>query len=118
MDESWLPVLFYGPVRQEVHGWSAAARKELGAVLTRLQKREHIGMPDIRPMPDIGAGVLEIRISERNLAHRVLCVTRSTYGVVVFHAFVKKTAETPEAEKRTARRRLRAALKAVEEENR
>src|SRR5207248_2869473 len=53
MHPQWTPVRFYEPVRKLVHDWPTAVRKELGAVLTRLQKRESIGMPDVRPMPEV-----------------------------------------------------------------
>jgi hypothetical protein len=60
----WIPVRFYGLSRDVIHGWPLEVKKELGSVLTRLQKGESIGMPDVRPMPDISQQVS----SGRNLA--------------------------------------------------
>ena len=50
---AWIPVRFYGPARDVIHAWPLEVKKELGSVLTRLQKGESIGMPDVRPMPDV-----------------------------------------------------------------
>ena len=63
---TWIPVRFYGPVRDVIHGWPIAVKKELGSVLTRLQKGESIGMPDVRPMPDVAPRVSEIRLPDRS----------------------------------------------------
>ena len=63
---AWIAVRFYGPVRDVIHGWPLEVKKELGSVLTRLQKGYSIGMPDVRPMPDIGQQASEIRISDRS----------------------------------------------------
>jgi phage-related protein len=40
----------------------------------------------------------------------VLYVIQKEFGVVLFHAFDKKSAKTPEKEKRTARIRLKVIL--------
>ena len=112
----WIPVRFYGPVRNLVHGWPVNVRKELGSVLTRLQKGESIGMPDVRPMPTVGRQVSEIRISERSGSYRALFAVRTRSGILLFHAFQKKSGETPPREIETARLRLDAFLTELEEE--
>jgi hypothetical protein len=53
----WIPVRFYGSARDVIHDWPLEVKKELGSALTRLQKGECIGMPDVRPMPDISPQV-------------------------------------------------------------
>ncbi len=107
----WIPVRFYGPVRTLIHGWPLEVRKELGSVLSRLQKGESIGMPDVRPMPTVGRQVSEIRISERSGSYRALYAVRMKYGILLFHAFQKKSRKTPVGELNTARQRLEAFLK-------
>ena len=49
----WKPVRFYDPIRKVVRNWPVEIKKELGAVLTRLQKGESVGLPDVRPMPSV-----------------------------------------------------------------
>ena len=85
-------------------------------MLTRLQKGESIGMPDVRPMPDIGPQASEIRIGDRSGRYRALYAIRMESGILLFHAFQKKSRKTPEREKATARRRMEAFLKELEEE--
>lgn len=116
MQSDWKPVRFYEPVRKFVHDWSTEVKKELGAVLTRLQKGESIGMPDVRPMPDIAPGAAEIRVADRRGTFRTFHVTHGRFGILVFHAFVKKSQKTPEREKKTARLRLREFLAELEED--
>ena len=94
----WIPVRFYGPVRDVIHGWPLEVKKELGSVLTRLQKGESIGMPDVRPMPDISPQASEIRLSDRSGGYRALYAIRMEFGILLFHAFRKKSRKTPERE--------------------
>ncbi len=91
----WIPVLIYGPVRDVIHAWQLEVKKELGSVLTRLQKGESIGMPDVRPMPNIGAGASEIRIAERSGQYRVIYAIRMEFGILLFHSFQKKSRTMP-----------------------
>jgi phage-related protein len=112
----WIPVRFFGPVRSLIHGWPLEVRKELGSVLTRLQKGESIGMPDMRPMPILGQQAAEIRIADRSGAFRALIAVRTKFGILLFHAFRKKSRKTPAREIRTVRQRLEAFLKELEEE--
>jgi phage-related protein len=110
----WILVRFYGPVRDVIHDWPIDVRKELGSVLTRLQKGESIGMPDVRTMPEIYARVSEIRIADKSGSYRTLYVIKLEFGILVFHAFRKKNNRTLEKEKRTARVRLEEFLKELE----
>jgi len=107
---AWIAVRIHGPVREVLRSWPVPVRKELGTILTRLQKQESIGMPDIRAMPGIGRGISEIRIPERGGAYRAFYMIQSELGILLFHAFQKKGRKTPEREKRIARRRLGAFL--------
>ena len=84
-------------------------------MLTRLQKGEAIGMPEARAMPDISLRVSEIRIPDRSGLYRVIYLVRVESGILLFHAFQKKSRKTPEKEKKTGRRRLKAFLKELEE---
>ena len=106
-----LDVRIFEAARKEIIAWPAEARKELGSVLTRLQKRESIGMPDVRPMPQVGKGVLEIRIRIEPGIFRVFYVIETRLGVLVFHGFSKKTQKTPKHEIVVGQQRLKAFLK-------
>jgi len=110
------PVRFHGAVRDVIHGWPLGVKKELGSVLTRLQKGESIGMPDVRPMTDIGPKVSEIRIHDRSNSYRVLYAIRMEFGILLFHAFRKQSRKTTSKDKNTARARLKAFLIELEEE--
>ena len=106
----WKPVQFYGPIRKLIHDWPDEVKKELGAVLTRLQKGESVGMPDVRPMSNVGSGVSEVRVSDHSSIFRTFHVILSYHGILVFHAFTKKTQKTPDQELETGKRRLKEFL--------
>jgi phage-related protein len=71
---------------------------------------EQLGMPHSRPMPSVAAGVSELRVQGEDGAYRAFYFTRSPEGILVFHAFVKKTRQTPAAEIELARKRLKELL--------
>jgi phage-related protein len=64
-------------------------------------------MPLSRPMRSVGAGVHEIRVRDAAGIYRAFYVLESARGVIVFHAFEKRTQKTPQQEIELGRRRLR-----------
>jgi phage-related protein len=65
-----------------------------------------VGMLDVRPMPSVGKGVSEIRISKSSGAYRAFFVVCAEFGILVFHGFQKKSQATPKIEIETGKRRL------------
>jgi phage-related protein len=67
--------------------------------------------PDaFKPMPTIGKGVEEIRVSDSTGAYRVIYVARRAEAVYVLHAFQKKTQTTSKNDIQIAKRRFRQLL--------
>ena len=58
---------------------------------------------DFNPMPSIGKGVEEIRVSEPRGAYRVIYVAGRAEAVYVLPAFQKKTQATPKKDLEMAR---------------
>jgi phage-related protein len=58
----------------------------------------------------VAVGVSELRLKRQDGSFRASCHTASSRGVLVFHAFVKKTRRTPPLEIELARRRLKELL--------
>jgi len=61
-------------------------------------------------MPSVGAGVSELRVKGQDNIFRVFYYTASARGVLVFHAFAKKTRRTPAREIELGRKRLQELL--------
>lgn len=68
---------------------------------------EQLGMPNARPMPGVAAGVFELRVRGPDGIYRAFYFTASARGVLVFHAFAKKTQRTPPLEIELARKRFK-----------
>jgi phage-related protein len=109
--EALRPVEMYEPVRKLIRSWPLQARQEIGAILTRLQRNELIGMPDIRAMPSVSKGVYEMRVRIPDGAYRVFYVAKTNRGIFVFHAFTKKSQQTPQKEIEIGRSRLNAFVR-------
>jgi len=69
-------------------------------------------MPHSRPMPGVAAGASELRVKGADGSYRAFYYVASSQGVLVFHAFVKKTRRTPPLEIELARKRLQELLDA------
>lgn len=66
---------------------------------------------DFKPMPDVGAGVYEIRHRDSaNGAFRVMYVAKFADAVYVLHAFQKKTQKTAKADIDLAANRYRKLI--------
>ena len=82
----------------------------LGRRLFQLQLGEQLGMPHLRPMPSVAAGVSELRVQGEDGVYRAFYFNLSPVGILVIHAFVKKTRYTPAPDIEIARKRLKEVL--------
>lgn len=104
------PAVFHPQARAAIRRFPDAARLGLGQAVWDLQRGVRLGMPLSRPMPTVAPGVEELRIRDVGGAFRVFYYLRSVRGVLVFHAFEKKTQKTPQREIATGQRRLKEML--------
>jgi phage-related protein len=61
---------------------------------------------DFKPMPLVGKGVEEIRVTDESGAYRVIYLARRAEAVYVLHAFQKKTQATARRDIEMARKRF------------
>jgi phage-related protein len=61
-------------------------------------------------MPSIALGAAELRIRDPSGIYRAFYYSRSLRGILVFHAFVKKSQATPKHELDLGKKRLRELL--------
>lgn len=106
------PIIFHPKARDEIRRFPAEARSRIGRGLFRLQIGETLGMPAVRPMPTVASGVSELRVKSEDGIFRVFYFTATAKGVLVFHAFAKKTQRTPPLEIELAKKRLKELLDA------
>ena len=104
------PALLHPAARAEIRLFPALVRRELGKAIFDLQKGEVLRMPLSRPMPSLAGGAAELRIGDRTGIYRVFYYAQSPRGILIFHAFVKKSRATPKRELDLARKRLEELL--------
>lgn len=76
--------------------FSQEARIEAGYLLRRLQRGDHLSMPQSRHMPEIGRGCHELRIQDENVTWRIVYRV-DTDAVVIGEVFAKKSNNTPKS---------------------
>ena len=103
------PVVFLGNSRERLRDFPEDARRDAGFELGRVQ--EGYDPIDWKPMPTIGKGVREIRVSDRRGEFRVIYVASIGAMIYVLHAFHKKTQKTPQRDVALATARFREIAK-------
>ena len=107
------PVEFRGSALDDLRAFPAAARREAGYQLDRVQRGRE--PDDWKPMNAVGRGVREIRIRDATGAFRVLYVAKFDDAVYVLHCFQKKTQKTSKADLSLATQRYRDLLKELDQ---
>ena len=92
---------------KELEDFPEEVRGDLADALARLDEGHLLSMPLSRPMPSIGRGVHELRFRDRAGVFRVIYVLLGAGEIVLLHAFMKKTAQTPPQNIELARKRLK-----------
>ena len=100
-------VLFHKKAREAVKSFPDDVKYRIGKALFFLQGGETLPMPLSKPMPTVAKGVSELRVSGEDGIYRVFYYVKSERGILVFHAFMKKTQKTPLLEIELARARFR-----------
>ncbi len=98
-----------GDSRARLQAAPADIRSDVGYQLDLVQLGE--APEDLKPMPDVGSGVTEIRIHGDN-EYRVFYVARYEEAVYVLHRFVKKTQATRKADLDLGGKRYSALIEA------
>lgn len=104
------PAIFYPLVRETLRSFPDDVKREIGKAIFDLQRGERLTLPISRSMPSVGSGAEELRIKDRTGAYRVFYYTKSERGILVFHAFVKKSRKTPQHEIDLGKKRLKEVL--------
>ena len=104
------PAIIHPKVRDSLRSFPEEVRKAFGKVIHELQKGIRLQFPLSRPMPEVMIGVEELRIRDRSGAYRAFCFSKSSRGILVFHAFIKKTEKTPNREIEIGKKRLTEML--------
>jgi phage-related protein len=86
------PVRFLGDSLRCLREFPEEARHDAGYQLDKVQRGDR--PDDCKPMPTIGKGVEEIRVTDMSGAYRVIYYARRAEAVYVLHAFQKKTQAT------------------------
>jgi phage-related protein len=99
-------VQWKGSSYEDLCRFPANARRDAGYQLDKIQRG--LEPDDWKPMPTIGVGVREIRITDTAGAFRVIYVANIGRHIYVLHAFQKKTQRTSQADLKLAEARFRA----------
>lgn len=98
------PIQWLGDSRDRLRRFLSAVRREIGYQLSLVQAGRSPG--DWKPMPSVGAGVVEIRVHVEG-EYRVFYVAKFDDAVYVLHVFAKKTRKTSALDVELGKKRYR-----------
>lgn len=102
---------FRGSSLGDLRDFPQTAMRDVGHQLDRVQKG--LAPDDAKPMPTIGAGVMELRIWDEAGTFRVVYVAKFEDAVYVLHCFKKKTPQTSQPDIELARKRFKELVKEI-----
>ena len=105
------PIAFLGSSLDDLREFPSTARSEAGYQLDRVQHGQEPS--DFKPMPTIGKGVWEIRITDEAGQFRVIYIAKLKDAVYVLHCFQKKTQKTSAKDLELSTKRLRELLQGL-----
>jgi phage-related protein len=103
-------IIWHPKAKEAISAFPEAVRKELGYLIFQLQLGQNLGMPHSSPMKTIAQGVYELRVRGDDGIYRSFYYTKHTVGILLFHAFKKKTQKTPSEEILLGKKRLNELL--------
>ena len=96
---------FYARIKTEIESWPDSLLADFARMVELLMEfGPNLRMPHSRAL---GGGLFELRPRGREGIGRTFYCFVTGRRVVILHAFVKKTQDTPEQELRIARRRMK-----------
>lgn len=96
---------FHAQVKKEIEGWPDGILADYARLVELLMDfGPNLRMPYSRPM---GGGLFELRPHGREGKGRALYCFVFGKRIMILHAFLKKTRETPDRDLRVARRRMK-----------
>jgi phage-related protein len=102
---AWRITYYNESVRQDIEAWPLGIRAVYARITERMQMfGPHLGMPLTRAM---GEGLAEIRAKGQEGIGRAFFYTGVSQEIMILHAFLKKTQQTPRKELVIARKRLK-----------
>jgi phage-related protein len=99
-------LIWVGSSRADLSALPEDARRQLGFELREVQRGR--APRDWKPMPTVGAGVVEIRVRDAEGAFRLFYVAKFGEAIYVLHAFQKNTQKTSALDLELARSRYAA----------
>ena len=102
--------IFHEKAREVIRAFPVEARKSIGKAILDLQKGHHLTLPLSKPIPSVGLGVDELRIKDSSGIYRVFYYKKNKQGILILHAFIKKTQKTAKHEIEIGKRRLKEML--------
>jgi phage-related protein len=97
------PLAWVGSALEDLRALPETVRRQVGFELHQVQLG--FAVSDWRPLPSVGAGVVELRIHAAG-EHRVLYIGRYAVAIHVLHVFEKKTRKITRRDLELARTRL------------
>jgi phage-related protein len=104
-------IAFEGSSLDDLREFTPTARNEAGYQLDKVQ--HGLEPDDFKPMPTVGKGVWELRITDEAGQFRVIYIAKLKDAIHVLHCFKKKSQKTAQKDLDISNKRLRELLQGL-----
>lgn len=111
--ESMKEVIWHTKALHVLRQFPEGVKKDLGYLIHRLQKGDVLTAPYSKPMKSVEVGANELRVKDASGAYRVFYYLKTQKGILIFHAFVKKSQKTPKKEIDQGQKNLKELLRCL-----
>lgn len=105
-------IIWHTKALESLRSFPESVKKDLGYLMHRLQMGDTLTSPYAKPMKSVEIGVSELRVKDASGAYRVFYYLKTNQGILIFHAFQKKTQKTPRKEIERGQKNLKELLDA------
>jgi phage-related protein len=103
-------VIWHKKALEKLKEFPLSVKKDFGYLIHRLQMGDKLVSPYSRPINSVETGTNELRVKDASGAYRVFYYLKASDGIIIFHAFKKKTQKTPKKEIDIGRKNLKEVL--------
>lgn len=103
-------VVWHVKALEQLRKFPEDIKKDVGYLIHRLQMGDKLNAPYSKPIKSVEIGVNELRVKDASGAYRVFYYLKTSEGIIIFHAFKKKSQKTPKKEIELGKKNLKEIL--------
>ena len=103
-------IIWHTKALEQLRKFPESIKRDFGYLIHQLQMGDKLTAPHSKPIKSVEVGVNELRVKDSSGAYRAFYYLKTSEGIIIFHAFKKKTQKTPKKEIELGKKNLKEVL--------